>query len=192
MITVKLKIHDNKLNDFLEIIENLDNNIIEKIDYKLPQPKLPQTIYKPYTFDDFPLFKDLIFRDNQIFHKEKKVNTIQLITKYNTIISMIERMGLNISKTSKNNLVTKTITDIESVKDNKKRLKKDDFKAVSKIIDFSNSTSMVVTQNLPLLFDYAIEHKKSKNTYCLITFIGLEELMSNEVFNTIFKLIKRM
>ena len=90
MITVKLKVYDNKFDEFLETIQSLNNDVIEKIDYKLPKPKrpkaikktkpkpkpkpkqpkpkLPKVIYKSYTFDNLTPFKDLTIKDNCISH----------------------------------------------------------------------------------------------------------------------------
>ena len=55
MITVKVKIHNDKLEKFLTHLQTLDSNTIESIDYKIPKmkaPKKPKIIYKPYTFDN--------------------------------------------------------------------------------------------------------------------------------------------
>ena len=191
MITVKLKVNDNKLDEFLKAIESLDNGIIETINYTLPKPKEPKTISKSYIFDSFTPFEDLESRDNSVFYKNNKVKTIQLIAKYKSFNKLINRMGLSVSSAPHIELLSKIIYELETVKDDKIRLKKDKFKPKSEIIEFDNFTSIIVTQNIPLLFDYSIKAKNAKNTYCLLTIIGVEQPKNNEIFNQIMKIIGR-
>jgi hypothetical protein len=53
---------------------------------------------------------------------------------------------------------------------------------------------MIITQNIPLLFDIATHHKKAKDTYCLITFAGLHQptkKIESEAIKHISKILKR-
>lgn len=192
MITVKVKIHNDKLEKFLTHLQTLDSDTIESIDYKLPKPKLPKKpkiIYKPYTFDNLVPFTDLVIKDGFILHNDKKVQTIQLIANYGTVTKMFERMGFKSVSTSKHSPVATT------TKDKAIRYKVDEFQIKSEVVKLTKgksvSSNMMITRNLPLLFDYATEHKKAKGSYCLLNITGLDEPKEKEAFNIILKFITR-
>jgi len=107
------------------------------------------------------------------------IDTIQLIANYKTVVKLVERMGLNISVATKNSPTSRTITDIENIEDSKQRYKADNFKALTQVVKLSKGQSisnyMIITKNIPLLFDYATHHKKAKDNFCLITFTGLHQ-----------------
>jgi len=183
MISVKIKIENDKLEEFLAHIQTLDS--IKSIDYKLPPPKPPKkekVIYKPYTFDNLVALTDLTIQDNGIFHNDTKLNTIQLIANYQTVIKMVERMGLNVNKIFKHDPV------IPLTKDMATRYKVVSFKIKHEEVKPIN---MLMTRNIPLLFDYATKQKKAKGSYCLLTFTGLEKIKEGEEFSKILSFIKR-
>jgi hypothetical protein len=191
MITVRLKVNSNKFSNFLKIIENLEDDMVTKIDYKIPKPKTPKVIYKAYNLDTFTSFEDLEIKENGFFYKSTKVKTIQLIANYQTFMKVIQKIELNISSSIENEICYKLISEIESSKDDKFRLERDKFKPKSKIIEFNNLTSIIITQNIPLLFDMAMKHKKSKEHYCLITIVGLHQIEDNKIMNKILRIVER-
>jgi len=196
MTTVKIKIHTDKLEKFLTHIQALDKNVIESINYKLPKPKVikktkpksvkkpkkAKIIYKPYTFNNLVSLTDLIIQDELIVYNDTKVQVIQLIAKYNTVIKMVERMGLKSTIVSNNSYI------VERTKDIATRYKMDNFKKINEVVKPIN---MLITRNIPLLFDYATEQKKAKGSYCLLTITQLDEPKEKEVFNNILKFIVR-
>ena len=107
------------------------------------------------------------------------IDTIQLIANYKTVIKLVERMGLTITTPSKNSPVSRVITDIENIKDPNQRYKAENFKPLTQIVKLSKGQSisnyMIITQNIPILFNHATHHKKAKDTFCLITFTGLHQ-----------------
>ena len=107
------------------------------------------------------------------------IDTIQLIANYKTVVKLVERMGLSVTTPSKNSSVSRTITDIENIKDPNHRYKAESFKPFTQIVKLSKGQSvsnyMIITKNIPLLFDHATHHKKAKDTFCLITFTGLHQ-----------------
>ncbi len=142
--------------------------------------------------------EDIIINPQTITHNNQGIDTIQLIAKYTTVKSMVERMGLTIVAPSKNTPITKEIEKLENIKDTKKRLKQDSFRPITQIVKLSKGKSlsnyMIITQNIPLLFDYATHHKKAKDTFCLITFAGLHQptkQIESEAMKHISKVLKR-
>ena len=119
-----------------------------------------------------PMVNNLMF--NQI-----GIDTIQLIANYKTVVKLVERMGLSVTTPSKNSPVSRTITNIENIKDPNQRYKAHSFKPLTQIVKLSKGQSisnyMIITQNIPILFDHATHHKKAKDTFCLITFTGLHQ-----------------
>ena len=107
------------------------------------------------------------------------IDTIQLIANYKTVVKLVERMGLSVTTPSKNSPVSRTITNIENIKDPNQRYKAENFKALTQIVKLSKGHSvsnyMIITKNIPLLFDHATHHKKAKDSFCLITFTGLHQ-----------------
>ena len=107
------------------------------------------------------------------------IDTIQLIGNHQTVIKLVERMGLSVTTPSRNSPVSRTITKIENIKEPKQRYRTDEFKPVTQIVKLSKgkglSNYMIITINIPLLFDHAEHHKKAKDTFCMITFAGLNQ-----------------
>ncbi|CAA6805351.1 MAG: Unknown protein [uncultured Sulfurovum sp.] len=126
------------------------------------------------------------------------VDTVQLIANYTTVIKMVERMGLSVTVPSKNSPVSRTITDIENIKDHHQRYKHDEFKAVTEVVKLTKGKSVsnyiIITKNIPLLFDHATHHKKAKDSFCLLTFTGLHQPNSknnSDAMKIVSKFFKR-
>jgi len=60
------------------------------------------------------------------------IDTFQLIANYNTVVKLVERLGLLLTSPSKNSPVSRTITEIENIKDPKQRYKAENFHSVPK------------------------------------------------------------
>ena len=78
------------------------------------------------------------------------------------------------------------------------RYKTDKFKSISQIVKLSKGKSvsnyMMITKNIPLLFDHATHHKKAKDSFCLITFTGLHQpntKINSEAMKIMSKFLKR-
>ena len=147
---------------------------------------------------DYPSITDILSLESAMMYQQKGIDTIQLIAKYETVVKMVERMGLSVTTPSKNTPLSQTITKIEKQKESKKRLKKSAFKPSSEMVKLSKGKSlsnyMIISRNTPLLFDYATHHKKAKDTYCLITFAGLHQptkKIESEAMKHISKILKR-
>jgi len=126
------------------------------------------------------------------------IDTVQLIANYKTVVKLVERMGLGVTTPSKNSPVSRTVTHIENIKEKNQRYKTDDFKAITQIVKLSKGQSvsnyMIITKNIPLLFDHATHHKKAKDTFCLITFTGLHQpnsKINSEAMKLASKFLKR-
>ena len=126
------------------------------------------------------------------------IDTVQLIANYQTVVKLVERMGLSVTTPSKNSPVSRTITDIENIKDKNQRYKSNSFKPLTKIVKLSKGQSvsnyMMITKNIPLLFDHATHHKKAKDSFCLITFTGLHQpntKTNSEAMKIASKFLKR-
>ena len=115
-------------------------------------------------------------------HNQIGIDTIQLIANYGTVVKMVERMGLKSTIVSNNSYI------VERTKDIATRYKMDNFKKINEVVKPIN---MLITRNIPLLFDYATEQKKAKGSYCLLTITQLDEPKEKEVFNNILKFIVR-
>lgn len=70
------------------------------------------------------------------------IDTFQLIANYNTVVKLLERLGLLLTSPSKNSPVSRTITEIENIKDPKQRYKAENFKAVTEIVKLSKGKSV--------------------------------------------------
>ena len=126
------------------------------------------------------------------------IDTLQGIYTYKTTVKLVERLGLLLTSPSKNSPVSRTITEIENIKDPKQRYKAENFKAVTEIVKLSKGKSvsnyMIITRNLPILFDHATHHKKAKDAFCLITFTGLHQpnsKINSEAMQIVSKFTKR-
>ena len=139
------------------------------------------------------------FNKSNIVYNNLGCDTIRLIGNYETVVKMVERMGLTIVTPPKNSPVSQEVIDrIEKSKDNTPRYKKNSFKPFTQIVKLSKGTSlsnyMIITINVPLLFDHAEHHKKAKDTFCLITFAGLHQptkKMESEATKIMSKFLKR-
>ena len=145
-----------------------------------------------------PSIDEVRFNTSSIIYNNIGIDTIQLIANYKTAIKLVERMGLSVVNPSKNSPVSERIIKIENSKDKSNRYKTDDFKTCTQIVKLSNGKSlsnyMIITQNIPLLFDHAEHHKKAKDTFCLITFAGLHQptkQIESEAMKIISKFLKR-
>jgi len=148
---------------------------------------------------DYPSITDQLTVDNSFMYHNQGIDTIQLVAKYETVIKMVERMGLEVQAMPKSNKVFKKIDD-EIKEDSKKRLKKESFSPIVEKVNLpkvnpkDKALFMSVVRNTPLLFDVATHHKKAKDTYCLITFAGLHQpskKISSEAMKIISKFLKR-
>ena len=126
------------------------------------------------------------------------IDTIQLIANYETVIKMVERMGLSMTIPSKNSPVSEAVSKLEHITEQKQRYKADTFKAFTQVVKLTKGKSvsnyMMITQNIPLLFDHATHHKKAKDTFCLITFTGLHQptkKIESEAMKIMSKFLKR-
>jgi len=126
------------------------------------------------------------------------IDTIQLIANYETAIKMVERMGLSVTIPSKNSPVSEAVSKLEHITEQKQRYKADTFKAFTQVVKLTKGKSvsnyMMITQNIPLLFDHATHHKKAKDTFCLITFTGLHQptkKIESEAMKIMSKFLKR-
>ena len=61
------------------------------------------------------------------------IDTIQLIGNHQTVIKLVERMGLSVTTPSRNSPVSRTITKIENIKEYKQRYRTDEFKPVTQM-----------------------------------------------------------
>jgi len=139
------------------------------------------------------------FNKSNIIYNNVGCDSNRLIGNYKTVVKMVEGMGLTLVIPSKNSPVSqKVINGIEKSKDNTPRYKKNSFKPFTQIVKLSKGTSlsnyMIITINIPLLFDHAEHHKKAKDTFCLITFGGLHQptkKIESEATKIMSKFLKR-
>jgi hypothetical protein len=109
------------------------------------------------------------------------IDSIRLIGNYATTLKMVERLGLSVTIPSKNSPVSQTVTNLlkREKYDLKKRYKTKAFSPVVEVVKLTKGKSvsnyMIITRNIPLLFDHAIHHKVKKDNFCLITFTGLHQ-----------------
>ena len=109
------------------------------------------------------------------------IDTIRLTPIYKTVMKLVNKLGLEVTKATKNSPVSRTINTIltESKRDFKKRYKEDKFNPVVEVVKLTKGKSisnyMIVIRNTPLLFDVATHHKKAKDTFCMVVFTGLHQ-----------------
>ena len=80
------------------------------------------------------------------------IDTIQLIANYKTVVKLVERMGLGVTTPSKNSPVSRTITNIENIKDPNQRYKVENFKVLTQIVKLSKGQSVsnyMIAKNAP-------------------------------------------
>jgi len=128
------------------------------------------------------------------------IDTIRLIANYATTLKMVERLGLTVTSPSSNSPVSQTVTNLlkKEKYDLKKRYKRKEFSPVVEVVKLTKGKSlsnyMIITRNIPLLFDHAIHHKVKKDQFCLITFTGLHQpnkKIESEATKIMKKFLKR-
>jgi hypothetical protein len=128
-----------------------------------------------------PSIADILFNTENITHNQIGIDTIRLTPIYETVMKLVNRLGLKATKPTKNSPVSETIAKIlkASQRDFKKRYKADKFSPVVEIVKLTKGKSvsnyMIVIRNTPLLFDLATHHKKAKDTFCMVVFTGLHQ-----------------
>lgn len=137
--------------------------------------------------------KDIVF--NNI-----GTDTIKQVAYYETIKKLITKQGLKIETNIKNLPLNAYIQSLKNSLnfDKKKRLKKDKFKLSFEFVKFAKGQGlgnyMIIIKNTPYLMDYALKHKKAKDTFCLIVFAGLHQptkKLSCEAIKYISSMLKR-
>ncbi len=126
------------------------------------------------------------------------IDNIELIAKYETFKTMVEKMGLTIEPMPNTHKIHERI-DYEMKQDKQTRLLSDKFMPIVEVIYLpkvgkSKPLYITVVRNIPTLFDVATQRKKSKDTYCLILFAGLHQpskKISSEAMKITSKIIKR-
>jgi len=135
------------------------------------------------------------------------LDTVYLTGHYTTTVKMINKEGLRLTNAKRNTPITKTInTMLKSFEhDHKRRYNKEQFTPVVEVAHIINKKSkknigktissyVVVIRFIPLLFDLATHHKKSKGEFCLIVFTGLHQpnsIIKSESMKVFSKFSKR-
>lgn len=127
------------------------------------------------------------------------IDTIQLIAKYEVVKNMADRMGLTMQPMAKGHKLYKKLNrELEA--DNGTRLKVESFKPLIEIIRLpkvnpkDKSLYISIIRNTPTLFEVATKRKRSKDSFCLITFSGLHQPQKNinsEAMKIVSKFLKR-
>lgn len=140
------------------------------------------------------------FSLNDIIFNSQGIDTISKIANYKTLCNIINKEGLAIDDNIKHLPISPHLKSIENQfnHDTKKRYKKEDFKPIIEYTKISKgkglSNYMIIVRNIPILFDYATEQKKAKNTFCMVVFSGLHQptkTISNQAIKFISKILKR-
>lgn len=138
-------------------------------------------------------FDDIIFNN-------KGIDTISQIANYQTVLNILHKNNMTIEDNIKHTPITPYIGKIQEqlIYDNKTRYKTNDFKPIIKYSKISKgvglSNYIIIIQNIPTLFDYAISKKKAKDFYCMVIYTGLHQptkTISNENMKFISKMLKR-
>lgn len=141
-----------------------------------------------------------VFNDKNIIFGERGIDTIRQIAHYNTFKNIIVKNGFEVQTDIKNLPINPYIAQIyQSLKnDPKNRYKKEAFKPVIEYAKISQgnglSNYIIIVKNIPLLFEYALAHKKAKDTFCLLIYTGLHQptkQINNEAIKFISKLLRR-
>jgi len=109
------------------------------------------------------------------------IDTIELLGVYATTIKNIQKKGFKVVNPSQNSPISDILKKVKKdiLRDTKKRYKVKEFRPTVEVVKLTNNKSvsnyMIIIRNTPLLFDYAIKKKKSKNTYCMVLFTGLHQ-----------------
>lgn len=141
-----------------------------------------------------------VFGDKNIIFNNLGFDTIRQLAHYQTFKNIIAKNGLVMQSELKNLPINPYIAQItQSLKnDPKNRYKKEAFKPIIEYVKISQGTGLsnyiIIVRNIPLLFDYASEHKKAKDTFCLLIYAGLHQptkQINNEAIKFISKLLRR-
>ena len=110
------------------------------------------------------------------------IDSIRVIGNYANTLKIVEHMGLSVTIASKNSPVSQTINNLlkkEVYDPHKTRYKVEKFSPVVEVVKLTKGKSvsnyMIITKNIPLLFDHAVKHKVKKDNFCLIVFTGLHQ-----------------
>ena len=140
----------------------------------------------------------LPFEKETILYNNQGIDTIRLLGKYETVSKLCHRLGLEISEAKSNTPLSNKLKELNSISENKRRYKKEAYKPTLEVVKLAKgkavSNYMTITRNTPLLFDYALKHKKAKDTYCIMEFTGLHQPTSHinkEAIQIISKFLKR-
>ncbi|HFU75028.1 MAG TPA: hypothetical protein ENK66_02160, partial [Arcobacter sp.] len=118
---------------------------------------------------DYHSLSDLRVTNNGFMYHNQGIDTIQLVAKYETVIKMIQRLGLEVKPMPKSNKVFQKI-HYEIEEDSKKRLKKELFSPIVEKVDLpkvnpkDKALYISLVRNTPYLFEVATHHKKAKDT----------------------------
>ena len=146
-----------------------------------------------------PSISDILFNQNSITHNQMGIDTITQIANYETVIKMVERIGLTIEPLLKSNkLHKKLIKEVNA--DTKIRYSSDKWTPTIEVIKLpkvkgrSKALYISIVRNTPTLFDVATHHKKAKDTFCMVLFAGLHQptkKMESEATKIMSKFLKR-
>lgn len=149
----------------------------------------------------YPSIADMLIPMVAPIHNKQGLDTIELVAKYETFRSMVERLGLRIKPMPKNNPIHEKIAN-ELQEDTTKRLKTEDFKPIVERIDLpkvkgkghDKAMYISIVRNTPYLFGVATHHKKAKDSFCKVIFAGLHQPtknISSDSMKIISKFLKR-
>ena len=133
----------------------------------------------PYNVINHPsTTHEIEINNNFMTYNQMGIDTIELIAKYETVIKLIEKIGLTVKEIDKNHKVYKKYLD-EVKADSKKRLFSSEYPLSVEIVELPKVNPkdkgfyITIVKNIPTLFDIATHHKKAKDSFCLIIFAGL-------------------
>lgn len=130
---------------------------------------------------------------------QQGIDTIELIGRYESVIKLVERLGLSIEPMPNSSNIYDSI-EYEIKNDNSKRLNQEAFKPIvervrlPKVSPWDKSLYIGIVRNTPTLFNVAEHHKKRKDTYCKLVFAGLNQpskKISSEAIKIISRFLKR-
>ena len=154
----------------------------------------------PHNVINYPsLGADIDTSNNKFMVHQMGIDTIEQVAKYETVKSMVDRLGLSIEPMPQSHKLHKKITD-EVKADTKRRLSIDKFTPIVEVIKLpkvdpkDKAFYISIIRNTPTLFDVATHHKKAKDSFCMIVFAGLHQpskRISSEAMKIISKFLKR-
>lgn len=109
------------------------------------------------------------------------IDTVYLTGHYNSTVKLLNNEGLRLTNAKRNTPINRTIKTMLEIfeKDNKRRYEKEKFNPVVEVAKTSTGNAIgnyvIIIRFIPLLFDIARHHKKSKGEFCLIVFTGLHQ-----------------